>query len=175
MIAKQTTVIAVKFFAMYLLFSLLMTIPSLLAIGSQAARMLWGSVPPNEPVVVLLQILMPLVGIALGGCVIWLIWRLGNSLIAKAPAEAVESAGDLKGDELMRVILSCMGVYLVLMAGIQIIGRFASSRHYADISGDDFQVSLYLLLAPALQLIVGCFLIAKPKQWVRTIRSIGEK
>jgi hypothetical protein len=167
MIARQTTAIAVKFFAMYLLFLLLQSLPGFLLIGSHMAAIYEGSL--------LVRVLVPLVSLAVGGLSVWIIWRVARSVIAKKSAEPVEPTGDLSGDELMRVILSCMGVYLALMASLQIVRNFIGGRHLELIAGREFKINVPLVLSYVAQLAVGCWFVAKPRQWVRAIRSIGEK
>jgi len=64
-----------------------------------------------------------------------------------------------------------MGLFFALQGIISFLHVYASARSYAQ----HFQLNYHLFIVPAFKLVIGCVLIAKPKQWVKMIRSIGEK
>lgn len=164
MTTKQATGIALKFFAIYLLFNLLMVIPSLVSIGYYG----------NQPSI-LTRFVIPLIGIIVGLIAIGLLWKVSNSFIKKTGTDEEPIINDMTTDGVMKTVLACMGLYFALQGIISFLHVYASARSYAQHSTAGFQLDLNFLIVPCVKFALGCFLIAKPKQWVKVIRSIGEK
>ena len=162
MTTKQATGIALKFFAIYFLFNLLMVIPSYVTLGS-SIKVMTGDQPS-----MLVVFLIPLIGIVVCIIAIGLLWKVSNSLISKTRTDEEPIVNNMTTDGIMETVLACMGLYFAIQ------GIISFSQTYAVSIGFP-QLNFKWLVAPTVQFVVGCFLIAKPKQWVKVIRSIGEK
>jgi len=169
MTTKQATGVALKFFALYLLFNVLMVIPALIGLGYSINGSVGG--PPS----VLIRFGLPMIGICIGLVAIGLLWKTANSIIAKAAAHEEPVVNDLNTGSIMKIVFSCIGLYLTiegLLSGLQV---YVSACSYARDPSADLHLDVYLFIVPAVQFVLGCWLIAKPRQWVKAIRSIGEK
>ena len=168
MTTKQATGIALKFFAIYLLFHLLTMIPTIISVAYRPFEK--SSDQPSTWSI----FLIPAIGIIICLILIGLLWKTSTSLINKAGSANEHVTNDMTADGIMRIILSCMGLYLALQGIIEGLHVYASARSYARLSAE-FHLDFNLLIVPMFKLVVGCTLIAKPIQWVKMIRSIGGK
>jgi len=164
MTTKQATGIALKFFAIYLLFNLLMVIPSLVGLGYRIDGMS-GDQPS-----ILTQFLIPSIGIIVSLIAIGLLWKVSNSFMNKPGSNDEPIINDMTTDGVMKAVLSCMGLFFAIQGIISFLHVYALFRGYTQ----EFR-NYYLLIVPAFKFVIGVILIAKPKQWVKMIRSIGKK
>ncbi len=169
MTTKQATGIALKFFAISLLFNLLMVIPSLVALGFRIDGM------SGEQPSTMTQFLIPSIGIVVCIIALGLLWKVSNSFINKIGTNEESIVNDMTADEVMKIVLSCIGLYFALQEIIDFLQVYTFARSSAQHSTAGFQLDYNFLIVPMFKFVVGCILIAKPKQWVKAIRSIGEK
>ena len=163
MTRKETTAIALKCFAIYFLSQAFIAFPSLTTLGLKLKYMGDGE-PSNLWVVVI-----PALGIISCVTVAFLIWKFTNSLMTKETADD-KTTGDLGVDDVVKIVLACMGVYFVIDAVIvlpQAIVNFQATKNQSPFG-------ITYLLTQVIELFFGALLIAKPGQWLKAIRVIGK-
>lgn len=164
MINKATSV-ALKFFALYMIFSVLVAIPSVLSIA-------WTTFPMDSEAIspLLIPGLLLAATIVLAAIGIGLLWKTANSLLpGEASASSGESAVDL--DKLFRLAIAVMGLYFAFSALIALPYQwhtFQLARQH-DLPSQ----AVPNLVSIAMRLVLGGWLIAKPKQWVRWLKNMG--
>lgn len=164
MTRKETTAIALKCFAIYFLSQAFIAFPSLTTLGLKLKYMGDGE-PSNIWVVVI-----PTLGTISCVTVAFLIWKFTNSLMTKETTDD-KTTGDLGVDDVVKIILACMGVYFIIDAVIALphaVVNFQAAR------GSRNPLGITYLLAQTIELFFGALLIAKPGQWLKAIRAIGK-
>jgi len=164
---RKTTAIALKLFAILLTFEVMIAIPTLFSsiwhiINIRSA---YSKTVPLAVMVIIPAIILAAIGI-------WILWKTANSLVPKEENEnAVVPDFDL--DKMFQYAISLIGFFFAIRALISLPGEWMMM---GGVSGsqviDSFAVTFYSRLA---QLVLGCFLIAKPRQWVNWLKSIGER
>jgi hypothetical protein len=162
---KETTSIALKCFAIYVLSRVLLTLPSYAFFG----RMLNNTKGGASSAV--WTITIPALSVIIGITTAFLIWKSTNSLMTQetSPVET----GEIGVNGVMKIILACMGIYFAIDAVIHFPSALASCRFYAQVNNPNPQTTM-VLITQGLKLTFGCLLIAKPGKWAKAIRSIGE-
>jgi hypothetical protein len=162
---NKTTSIALKIFALYLIFSVLVSLPSIVASS-------WGIANINHatpaPTLYAAMIILP-TGL-LAAIAIWLLWKTANSIAPKQEAQPFESTPvDL--EKLYQYAIALMGFYFAVNSLLSLPSQWLSVKMSVDTgAGSSYLISFETTI---VQLILGCFLIAKPKQWVKWLKSIG--
>ncbi len=169
MTKNEITAIAFKCFAIYWLFVVVVSFPSLLNVVSQVEAFGSGDRPSYVMAgfFVALSILISLI------C-IWLLWKIANSVVK--PSSTQETAPEMSNsaNEFMQVILICMGFYFVIRSSLAFPHQFAFIKLQRE-EDPKLLLNKIQLAVIILKFLLGCLLIARPKQWVKTIRSIGQK
>lgn len=168
MTTKQITGIAVGIFSIQLLISVF---PSIIysAVNYPIIldRITESPCPPWT------WILIHLIAILVCLGALFILWKVSTSLIFKTAEEKI--VNNLTAPDLMQTLFSCMGVYFLLSGILAFIQAYATAINTAQLTGSDLSLNINFLLAPATRSIFGILLIAKPRQWVKAIRSIGSK
>ena len=163
---KKTTSIALKLFALYLIFSVLVSLPTIVASSWHIANM--GEGQP-APAVYAAMIIIPTV--ALAAFAIWLLWKTANSI---APKEETRSSDTttMDLDTLFRYAISLMGFFFAVTSLLSLPGQWLNLK----MSHGPSVISTYSVSFGAIivRLLLGCFLIARPQQWVAWLKRIGE-
>ena len=169
MTKNEITAIAFKCFAIYWLSIVIVSFPSLLNVISQVEA--FGS--GDKPSYVMAGFFVALSAVISLIC-IWLLWKLANSIIKPISAQDAVPEMSSSANELMQIILICMGLYFVIKSSLDFPHQFALIKLQRD---EDPKLLLYKIQMAVIivKFLLGCLLIAKPKQWVKTIRSIGQK
>jgi hypothetical protein len=162
MTRKETTAIALKCFAIYIISQLIIGIPSFVSLGWQIQYL--GENPPSKLWIIIIPTLTVIIGLALAV----FLWKFTNALMIKDTTSLSENS-DIGIDEVVKIILGCMGVYFVIDALIVLPSAVAA------LSNQNYQVgdSILYLSAQILELIFGALLITKPGKWLKIIRSAG--
>lgn len=167
---NKTTAIALKICALYFLFQLIMTLPMLVSSGSVM-------VVQNDPAghYRAFFIAMIVFTAILGGIAIVVLWKLANWLAPKVPDESA-SVPSMDLDKLFTYALAVMGLYFSLNALLALPQQFIMLRWELNMSGGTALDTSYTLsfVMVAVQFVLGAFLVARPRQWVRVIKAIGE-
>ena len=164
MTRKETTAIALKCFAIYFLSQAFVALPSLATLGLKLKYM--GEGKPSN----IWAIVIPAFGVISCVTVAFLIWKFTNSLMVKETTSESRT-GDLSINDVVKIILACMGVYFVIDAVIALphaIVNFQATKN----SQSPFGITY--LLTQVIELFFGALLIAKPGQWLKAIRAIGK-
>jgi hypothetical protein len=163
----KTTAVALQFFSIYLIFIALIAIPSIYTIVTRIDMM-----EREGSTSWLLPLLLLAATIILAAIGIGLLWKAVNSLLPKdvsVPSEP-ESV-DL--DRLFKLALSAMGLFFTLRALIGLPHQWS----YFQMSRENhriFQVTPGRV-SSVIQLILGGWLIAKPRQWAGWLQKLGER
>jgi len=163
MTRKETTAVALKCFAIYILSQTIIALPILATLGVKLKYM--GGGEPSNIWIVAISVLSVVVGLTMA----FLIWKCTNSLMSKETTP--QDSGDLGVNDVMKIILACMGVYFVIDAMIALphaVVNFQITRNSQE------AVGITYLLTQVLKLFFGGLLIAKPGKWVEAVRSIGK-
>jgi len=163
MTRKETTAIALKCFAIYMLSQAFVSFPALATLGLKLKYMGGGN-PSNIWVIII-----PALGIISCATVAFLIWKFTNSLLMKETTDE-GNATDIKIDGVVKIVFACMGVYFLIDAIIALPYALVNYR----IASSSTPQSLAYLLTKLLELLFGGLLVAKPGQWVKAIRSVGK-
>lgn len=166
MTKKETTAVALKLFAIYLLSQIFIILPSM---GSLALKInnIGTSTQSNAWLYV-----VPVLSILFIIIIAALVWKFTNSLLTKETTP--DESGDLGVNGVMKIILACMGVYFVVDAVIAFPYALVEFVHRSpQVTDSTVRTSMYLL-TQILEFLFGSLLIAKPGKWVKAIRSIGE-
>ncbi|MEE9369824.1 MAG: hypothetical protein V3V05_13340 [Pontiella sp.] len=169
MTRKETTAIALKCFALYLLAQVIISLPICAGLGMKLGY--YGQHDTSKFWIFALCTLCTLIGLL----VAFLIWKTTNSLLTKETTSPEDSTGDLNADGVMKIILACMGVYFAINAIIAFPRIFVDFQIAKKIADQQSLVSAISLGSVILQIIFGCLLISKPAKWVKMIRSVKEK
>ena len=97
------------------------------------------------------------------------LWKFTNSLLIKDTTPTSDQA-DIGIDEVVKIILGCMGVYFVIDALIVFPSAIAS---VSDQKNYEIGYSIMHLSTQILELVFGALLITKPSKWLKIIRSAG--
>ena len=167
MTQKETTAIAVKCFAIYILAQVIISLPTLAALGLKIGSYGQHDIPRSWILVISVS------SLALGLVTAYLLWKFTNSLLTKEPVQET-ATGDLEAEGIMKIVLACMGVYFIIDAAMTF--PHAIVQYHISRSNPAFQAELsaMYLLAQVLELTFGGLLIAKPNKWVKMIRSLGK-
>ena len=169
MTRKETTAIALKCFALYLMAQVIISLPVFAGLGMQLGY--YGHHDISKFWIVALCTLCTLIGLL----VVFLIWKTTNSLLKKDTSSTEDTLGDLNADGVMKIVLACMGVYFSVNAVIAFPRVFVDFQIAKKIADQQSLVSAISLGSVILQIVFGCLLIAKPAKWVKMIRSVKEK
>jgi hypothetical protein len=102
--------------------------------------------------------------------VAFLIWKFTNSLMTKETSDN-KTTGDLGVDDVVKIILACMGVYFVIDALIVLPHAVVNFQAARD---PEHPPGITYLPTQIIELFFGGLLIAKPGQWLKAIRAIGK-
>ncbi|GEM_PF-2279202 len=163
MTRKETTAIALKCFAIYILSQVIISLPSLATLGIRLKYM--GNGYPSNIWIGGVSTLSVILGVTTAV----LIWKFTNSLMTKETAP--DESGVLEVNGVMKIILACMGVYFIIDATM-VLPHAVVNLQVAK--GSQRALGITYLLTQILELTFGGILIAKPGKWVKTIRSIGQ-
>lgn len=169
MTRKETTSIALKCFALYLLAQVIISLPIFAGLGMKLGY--YGQHDMSKFWVFALCTLCTLIGLL----VAFLIWKTTNSLLSKETTSLEDSTGDLNADGVMKIIIACMGIYFSINAVIAFPRAFVDFKIAQNMEGQQSFVSASSVVSVVLQIVFGCLLIAKSETWVKMIRSIKEK
>ena len=169
MTRKETTAIALKCFALYLLAQVIISLPICAGLGMKLGY--YGQHDTSKFWIISLCTLCTLIGLL----VAFLIWKTTNSLLTNKTESIEEPTGDLNADGVMKIILACMGVYFAVNAVIAFPRAFVDFQIAKKIADQQTLVSAISLGSVGLQIVFGVLLIAKPAKWVKMIRSVKEK
>ena len=164
MTRKETTAIALKCFAIYFLSQVFIVLPSLTTLGLKLKYMGEGN-PSN-----VWAIAIPAFGVISCVTVAFLIWKFTNSLMTKETSDD-KTTGDLEVDDVVKIILACMGVYFVINA---LIAFPHAIVNFHTVKNAQNPLGITYLLVQIIKLFFGGLLIAKPGQWLKAIRAIGK-
>ncbi len=168
MTRKETTGIALKCFAIYLVAQMIIALPALVGISLKLGY--FG----NHDVSAFFMVSLCFLTVVASLLCAFLLWKVTNSLMEKETTP--ESAkGELSVDETMKLILACMGIYFAINAVIAFPQVFVNFKIAQNTAGQQSYVSASSIVSVVLQLVFGCLLVAKPAKWVKMIRSIKEK
>ena len=164
---NTTTAIALKFFALYLLFSMLVSIPSI-------TSMIWMRMPAVDSslplwVVPTISLVATVILVILGFA---LIWKTAESLMKSGDAPApVNTPMDL--DRLLRLALSLIGLLFVLRALVALPHQWS----YLQLSSEHQRIFRATpgLVSTAIQLFLGGWLITRPRQWAVWLQKLGNR
>lgn len=168
MTKNEITAIAFKCFGIYWLYVVIVSFPSLLNVISQVEA--FGS--GDKPSYVMASFFVAL-SVVISLICIWLLWKLANSIIKPIPDQDTVIEMSSGANELMQVILICMGLSFVIRSLLDFPHQYAFIKLQRD---EDPKLLLYKIQMAVIvvKFLLGCLLIAKPKQWAKTIRSIGQ-
>ena len=165
---KETTAIALKCFAIYILVQLIISLPTLTQLGVKFEY--WSGQEANNALI----FSIPFFSVALGIGAFYLLWRTSNSVLEKESSSSQESE-DLGVDGVMKIILSCMGVYFVIDAAMILPYAFVNFQIARSVPDSQVLLSFMNLVTQILEITFGSLLIAKSSKWVKMIREIARK
>lgn len=166
MTRKETTSIALKCFAIYIIAQVFISLPIIATLGLKIGY--FGRHDTSGVFVASVCLLSVVVALLFA----FLLWKFTNSLLLK-DTSATEFTSELGVDETIKIILACMGIFYATNAII------AFPRAYVEFqlakSNPNFliEITTINLVAIVLQFVLGCFLIIKPSCWLNLIRSAG--
>jgi heme/copper-type cytochrome/quinol oxidase subunit 2 len=163
MTRKETTAVSLKCFAIYILSQIIIGLPAMVTLTIRLKDI--GATQLSQAVVPIILTLSVLVGIAAAV----LVWKTTNSLMTKETSP--DETGGLSVNDVMKLVLACMGVYFIIDA-IMVLPHAIVSYQMAKMSPNP--VTTAYLVAQVLEVIFGGLLIAMPGKWVKAIRSIGK-
>ena len=167
MTRKETTVVALKCFAIYLLSQIIIGFPPLITtifqLNTYADE---AGAFSNGWVIAAFA-----VGIIGGIAAFLLLWKSTNSLLTKETSD--EDTGEIGVNGIMKIILACMGVYFLVLAAVHFPSALSYYRFSTQVPNPN-PSALMGLVTNVLQLVFGCLLIGRPGRWVQAIRSIGD-
>ncbi len=167
MTRKETTSIALKCFAIYIIAQVFISLPVIATLGLKIGY--FGS--HNTPRVFVASVCLLTVVVAY--LFAFLLWKFTNLLLLK-DTSATESTSELGIDETIKIILACMGIFYATNAIIALpraYVEFQLAKTNPDFSNE---ITTITLVAITLQFVLGCFLIIKPSCWLNLIRSAGK-
>lgn len=165
MTKKETTAVALKCFAVYILSQVIISLPSLATLGTRLKYM--GDGKPSNIWIISISGLSVLVGLLAA----FLIWKFTNSLLNKETTP--DESSDIGVSGVMKIILACMGVYFIIDAAMVFPMALSSYRFSVEVPNSNPNAFMFLV-TQVIEFSFGCLLIAKPGRWVKAIRSIGE-
>lgn len=157
---KETTAIALKCFAIYVLSTVLIGFSmSLSAYAYRPSPWIWAITPAS---------------LLIGAAVVFVLWKTANSLTL-GQVDDPQNTQRTDFDVILKNILICMGVYFAINGFVVLPSTIGHYNFLTQTNAPQANVAWLSLSAPILKISIGLCLIAKPKQWVKMIRSIGEK
>ena len=167
MTRKETTAIALKCFAIYLITQVLVSLPVLVSIGLKLGS--YGKHQTSGFFIASICFLSVILALATA----FFLWRLTNSLLLQETV--LESTpSEIGVDEVMKIILACMGVYFASSAIINFPRAFVEFQIAQNNPTYEIELPVVDLVSHILQFTIGSLLIAKPAKWVKMIRLIKE-
>ncbi len=165
---RIATAIALKLFAIYIIVSVVMSMPAIigsyLAVNNQ-------NISANTSIVIPLTIVI--CTIIIGALVFLVLWKLSNRVLNDAGSVATERFIDHSSME--RFLLLLLGMYFSISALVELPNVFTSlwikSERYPGISIVDYA----WLGSVVFQLIIGISIMAGIKSWLLFIRGLGVK
>ncbi len=168
MTRKETTAIALKCFAVYLIAQVIISLPVLVGICLKLGY--FGQ--HDTPVSIIISI--SLLSVMLGLAAALLLWKLTNNLLTtEIISESAQS--ELGAEEIIKIILACMGVYFAIGAVVAFPRVFVDFQIAKNSTDHQPLVSGVNLLSVVLQIIFGCILIAKPARWARVLKKLRKE
>jgi len=164
MTRKETTAIALKCFAIYLISQVLVSLPILVGIGLKL-----GSYGEHDTSIFFIASICFL-SVALTLATAFILWKLTNSLLFKE-TKSEPMPAEIGVDEVMKIILACMGVYFVIGAVIAFPRAFVEFQVAQNNPTYEIELPLAGFISQILQFAFGCMLIVKPAKWVKIIRE----
>ena len=99
--------------------------------------------------------------VVLGLGAAFFLWKFTNSLLAKETV-LEPTSGEIGVDEVIKIILACMGIYFAINAVVAFPRAFVEVQIARSNTDCQPLVSTINLASVVLQIIFGCLLIAKP-------------
>lgn len=150
------TALALRLFALYLVTMVAMDLPMAIAL------LVPGALPGVVPVAGVGSLSMvAAAGVAIVAAIV--LWKLGGGALRAAEALDVQRAGAGLADDTMgarqwqRTLFMLLGTYFCVRAGVDLAGLLLRWRMLPD--GAVASFSLYLMLQPLLQLLIGIALV----------------
>ena len=168
MTRKETTAIALKCFALYIIGQVFVSLPILSGIGLKLGA--YGG--HDIPIFFIASICF--LTVMIGFLFAFLLWKFTNSLMLKETTTDETQSG-ISVDEVMKIILSCMGIFFAINAIIAFPRAFVEIQISKTNPAFIGELTFINLVAIILQFVFGCLLIAKPSSWVNVIRSVRRK
>lgn len=169
---RQTTAVALKCFAIYFLSNILISLPTHLNL---AAMLPDGMSPAQWHTTLLICIVA--VNLICG----FLLWKMASSLLKKSDDTPNNAPADY--DKTLKNCLIILGLYFAVNALAALPRTIAAlnqtlqaiENNMLPPNGGQTRAAISLLVPQILKLSIGLLLIGRPNQWLRAIRSIGEK
>ncbi len=168
MTRKETTAIALKCFALYIVGQVLVSLPIVTTIGLKLGA--YGN--HDTPAFFIASVCF--LTLAVGFLCAFLLWKFTNSLMLKETTTDDDQSG-IGVDEVMKIILACMGIYFAISAILAFPRSFVEFQLSKTTTVFMPEITFINLVSVGLQFIFGCLLIAKPSSWVNVIKVVRKK
>ncbi len=160
---KETTSVALKFFAIYLLAHTLINIPSSLLVltlqiqdEADSGLFIWS---------VIFAVSAFLISIV----AFLLLWKTATSL-AREAGDSEHKTEFIETERIMKFLISCIGLVFAIRGLLEmpsfIFGPFGLARKVDYSFSRQDIIFITGSLKPVLAVVIGFWLIAKPKQWL---------
>ena len=157
-------VIALKFYAIYLLSQVIIGIPTLVALGLHFKN--WTGTEPNK----LWTVFVPVMSVLFGVGAAFLIWKCSDSLFKKESL-MVSDPGVLGADGVMKIVLSCMGVYFIINGVVMIPHSLVNFQIVRRLPESQVLLPAVDLLSKVLEIVFGSLLVVTPYKWIKVLRK----
>jgi hypothetical protein len=168
MTRKETTAIALKCFALYIIGQVFISLPTLSGIGLKLGA--YGD--HDTPIFFIASVCF--LTVVVGFLFAFLLWKFTNSLMLKETSSEGTPSG-IGVDEVMKIILACMGIYFAINAILAFPRSFVEFQLSKTTTVFMPEITFINLVSIGLQFMFGCLLIAKPSSWVNVIKTVREK
>jgi len=159
MTSREITSVALKCLAIYLLFNAILVFPVMLTTSSYLGSLGW-----RITVVLSTSLIVIVAG--------YFIWRLANSLIGTFKDTPTDQLNiSVTPIKLEAILFRVLGVYFVVTS-LQPLVRNLILLRLDQTKGYELDLVPFHLLAYFGVIILGMFLIAKPKAWVQLLKKI---
>ncbi len=159
MTSREITSVALKCLAIYLLFNAILAFPILLAVSSRIDSLGW-----RIPAVLACSVIVAAAG--------YFSWRIANSLVRTSQNTPTDKINfNLTPMKLEAILFRVLGVYFVvinLKPFVRSIATFSLSQSKnRGLISTNFDLLAYLGV-----IILGLYLVAKPKEWVQLLKKL---
>ncbi len=159
MTSREITSVALKCLAIYILFNAIVISPIILATSSHLGPLGW-----RIPVVLGISLIVAVAG--------YFTWRLANSLIGTFKDTPTDQLNIFVTPiQLEAILFRVLGVFFVVTS-LQPFVRNLILLRLDQTKGYELDLVPFHLLAYFGVIILGMFLIAKPKAWVQLLKKI---